>query len=795
MINIEAGDTYRFAACSLRLLFLIGFAVLCPLPAVAQVVRADPAEVAAVERANATLSPAQAFKNLETKAGDWRLENDALIQTNPSEPYARTFVNGPRWMDCVIKATVRVDSVGGTAASPGARLIVRGDEKTDTFITVGLWAGSREVRIERSRGLAFEPMKSDHFGTPAIAPFPVELGKTYNMTVVADHGTIYCYIDGKFVVLAQEQDFTLQPVGRVGFFTNAATGAFRDVSIKGLHNVTSSPVTPFAQNPVNLTIYSPAVIKDDRFRMWDSLLGRYTESVDGIWWTWPAGKESVVNQANTDDWPSGNQCGDPDVLKFNGQYWITFWSTCNRRNGAFDGMGIKRSPDGIHWTPEPANPVFYMGPLGDWDEMVVGDHAMIRDGDRFKLWHVGITRGQRGYRNEFGYAESLDGIHWRKCRLNPILTQGEPGTWDGGWIYAAGVVKIDDQQSDTHVYAGKPGASYHLFYTGQPSNNELICGVKRIGYAFSLDGIHWVKWNDPNTAEPFHDSDPVVTWTDYGQKGHTGVGASTAVLLGDEVRIYYSMYEERPDMRWSPEGPVGTAFATVKVDTLRQIVADAKAKGLLQCASRDEIDAILDEPLPQSMWDDLQGHVLAAIQASPRSRGAQSGNADTEKSALVEIAATRAKFTNALERYYEGAFAPLKNVVDQLEAGRPVSEKVLWTLPADRTGINPPQIEFTGLNIATGNGPIMIEIEAKCDRFEVARIAWATGEGYKPGQEMEFIAGYPGHESPTYRVTIAANSQPITALRLHFPGTTIDLKQLRIREISLFSEEPLAFSR
>jgi len=189
------------------------------------------------------------------------------------------------------------------------------------------------------------------------------------------------------------------------------------------------------------------------------------------------------------------------------------------------------------------------------------------------------------------------------------------------------------------------------------------------------------------------------------------------------------------------------------------------------------------------MWDDLQGHVLAAMQAK------RFGNPDAGKAALAQIAATRAKFTKALERYYESAFAPLKNVIDQLEAGNPVSEKVLWTLPVDHTGTNPPQTDFTGLNIATANGPIMIEIEAKCDRFEVAHIAWASSEGYKPGQEMEFIAGYPGHESPTYRVTIAPHSQPITALRLHFPGTTIDLKQLRIHEISVFSEEPLAFSR
>jgi len=153
---------------------------------------------------------------------------------------------------------------------------------------------------------------------------------------------------------------------------------------------------------------------------------------------------------------------------------------------------------------------------------VVGDHAMIKDGDRFKMWHVGITYPQRGYRNEFGYAESKDGIHWRKCRLNPILTQGKPGTWDGGWIYAAGIVKIDDEQSDTHVYAGKSGASYHLFYTGQPTNNECICGVKRIGYAFSLDGIHWVKWKNPVTTEPpFQDSAPALSWPKYGQTRRT----------------------------------------------------------------------------------------------------------------------------------------------------------------------------------------------------------------------------------------------------------------------------------
>ena len=185
-------STYRAKSLSI----VIGIVMSHAVSAGAQVARPDEAGVAVVERANETRQPAQAFEKLETKAGNWRVENEVLTQADAEAPYARAFIRGPRWLDCVIKAKVRVDRVGASAASPGARLIVRGDESTDTFYTVGLWAGSHEVRIEKSRGLAFEPMKSDHLGNLAVAPFPVELGKTYEMTVVADHAAIYCYIDG-----------------------------------------------------------------------------------------------------------------------------------------------------------------------------------------------------------------------------------------------------------------------------------------------------------------------------------------------------------------------------------------------------------------------------------------------------------------------------------------------------------------------------------------------------------------------------------------------------------------------
>jgi len=86
-----------------------------------------------------------------------------------------------------------------------------------------------------------------------------------------------------------------------------------------------------------------------------------------------------------------------------------------------------------------------------------------------------------------------------------------------------------------------------------------------------------------------------------------------------------------------PRGPSAPPSPRLRWMRCGKSSADAKAKGLVRPASRQEVEATLDEPLPQSMWDDLQGRVLAAVQAK------QLGNADGEKSALAEIAATRAK--------------------------------------------------------------------------------------------------------------------------------------------------------
>ena len=86
--------THRYPF-SHSLLACIG--ALFPLLAAAQVTRPEPATVSEIEKANETLSPAQAFENLKSNSGDWQADGQTLTQNDPLAAYAQTFVEGPRF--------------------------------------------------------------------------------------------------------------------------------------------------------------------------------------------------------------------------------------------------------------------------------------------------------------------------------------------------------------------------------------------------------------------------------------------------------------------------------------------------------------------------------------------------------------------------------------------------------------------------------------------------------------------------------------------------------------------------
>ena len=88
-----------------------------------------------------------------------------------------------------------------------------------------------------------------------------------------------------------------------------------------------------------------------------------------------------------------------------------------------------------------------------------------------------------GGNDGIGMAISNDGINWEEFEGNPILINGDPGTWD-----AVGYLEPSNILFD--------GLEYKMWYTNikiLTSNGSVYKLETRIGYARSNDGINWIK--------------------------------------------------------------------------------------------------------------------------------------------------------------------------------------------------------------------------------------------------------------------------------------------------------------
>ena len=129
--------------------------------------------------------------------------------------------------------------------------------------------------------------------------------------------------------------------------------------------------------------------------------------------------------------------------------------------------GYKLKPRGMTggWEPVGDKPVLG-GALGTCFDCYV----MQEDGI-YKIWFS--WRPTRC----IAYAESPDGIHWDNPRV--VLTAVTGSSWEGHEVNRPTIVKKD--------------GIYHMWYTGQMFAKETNSARSCIGYATSLDGIHWER--------------------------------------------------------------------------------------------------------------------------------------------------------------------------------------------------------------------------------------------------------------------------------------------------------------
>jgi predicted GH43/DUF377 family glycosyl hydrolase len=168
----------------------------------------------------------------------------------------------------------------------------------------------------------------------------------------------------------------------------------------------------------------------------------------------------------------------PKVLKIGNSY--TMWFTGSNSSDLWQ-IGRATSTNGRVWVQDTTNPVIRVGASGQWDAALVHTGSVLFDGTTYRMWYTGMSQGYGKGSAGIGLATSADGIHWVKDTLdNPVLSAGSAGAWD------------HDGVGECSVVYDSANPHYLMFYDGNEVD-YFQAGTSGIGYASSLDGIHWVK--------------------------------------------------------------------------------------------------------------------------------------------------------------------------------------------------------------------------------------------------------------------------------------------------------------
>lgn len=236
-------------------------------------------------------------------------------------------------------------------------------------------------------------------------------------------------------------------------------------------------------------------------------------SSDGLNWT----RRGRVLSPTPGAWDGEYIAANGSALFAGGEF--LYWY----QGGRLPAVGLARSKDAAHWIKH-GEPVLAPGPRGSWDERGVADPYVVRFGEWFYLYFLGQDRARR---QRLGVARSRDGVRWEKLKSNPILELGEPGAFDETGLGEPAV----------WPWQGR----YWMAYTGRDRREH-----RRIGLAWSEDGIHWRRM-------------PAETVLEGTQPWNAKVVCDPSVLVeNSRIRVWFGGGDQpKPDERLN--GQIGYA--------------------------------------------------------------------------------------------------------------------------------------------------------------------------------------------------------------------------------------------
>lgn len=230
----------------------------------------------------------------------------------------------------------------------------------------------------------------------------------------------------------------------------------------------------------------------------------YAISIDGI--NWQKYENNPVLTAKTDE---PNHIYTPFVLKDSDTYKM--WFTNSPDNETNFRIGYAESNDGINWNNVRFNSLVPDLALGEL--AVVSPVVLKLDTNDYRIWFIhNIGQGWK-----VAYATSTDGINWTKHQNNPVLQKTEQ--WEGNDVAKFVVIKDND--------------FFHAWYDSNPPSS--------ISYAYSSDGINWIKPAQYN---------PVLTPSGIGGFNTYRIIAPHILKDSFGYKLYFTGFTNDPGNPW-----------------------------------------------------------------------------------------------------------------------------------------------------------------------------------------------------------------------------------------------------
>lgn len=212
------------------------------------------------------------------------------------------------------------------------------------------------------------------------------------------------------------------------------------------------------------TCFDIALLKEENvIRMYFSWRDKESiavcESCDGVHWSEP--EICIAPRQTPEGWE--DRLNRMSVVKRHGVYHMWYTGQTWEQSYIFHAV----SEDGVHFTRTGGEPV--LKPELEWENTSVMCPSVEWDEARgvYRMWY---SAGEQHEPNAIGYAESEDGLRWRRSPVNPIFAADPDSQWERHKVTACHVFYHEDW--------------YWMFYIGFFDESRA-----QIGMARSRNGI------------------------------------------------------------------------------------------------------------------------------------------------------------------------------------------------------------------------------------------------------------------------------------------------------------------